>query len=246
MPLLVISILLQVALVVHIVKTGRNTTWIWIVMMLPVAGGIAYLLVEVLPSLSQSRTARTAKQKASQTVNPLKQLRDVAKNYNISDTVENTLALAEELEKKNMFEESVKLYQKCLKGSFEFDPDILHKLASAQFYASNFVAARSSLDVLIEKNPNYKNADAHLLYARCLDELNETDAAMHEYQALSEYYTGPEANYRFALMLINLNRGDEARHYLEAIMERAEQSPPHYAVLHKEWLSKTKNLIKTC
>ena len=37
MPLFILSILLQIALVVHIVRTGRNTTWIWIVVMLPLA-----------------------------------------------------------------------------------------------------------------------------------------------------------------------------------------------------------------
>ena len=49
MPLFILSILIQVALVIHIVKTGRSTTWIWIVVMLPVAGSIAYFVLEGLP-----------------------------------------------------------------------------------------------------------------------------------------------------------------------------------------------------
>ncbi len=57
MPILILSAILQVALVVHIIKTGRSTTWIWIVVMLPLAGSIAYLLLEVLPDLMAGRQA---------------------------------------------------------------------------------------------------------------------------------------------------------------------------------------------
>ncbi|OIO72489.1 MAG: hypothetical protein CO186_03685 [Zetaproteobacteria bacterium CG_4_9_14_3_um_filter_49_83] len=52
MPLIVLSVLLQVAFIVHIAKTGRSTYWIWIVLMLPLAGSIAYFIVELLPELT--------------------------------------------------------------------------------------------------------------------------------------------------------------------------------------------------
>ncbi|PCK07520.1 MAG: hypothetical protein COA42_13985 [Alteromonadaceae bacterium] len=31
MPLFILSLLFQVGFVIHIIKTGRSTTWIWIV-----------------------------------------------------------------------------------------------------------------------------------------------------------------------------------------------------------------------
>ena len=57
---LVATIALQVALVIHIIRTGRNQLWLWAVILLPVAGSIAYFIVEVLPGLMGSRTVRTA------------------------------------------------------------------------------------------------------------------------------------------------------------------------------------------
>lgn len=246
MPLIILSLIFQVALVIHIIKTGRDNSWIWVVAMLPLAGGIAYIVIELLPSFFRSKPAGKAKKKVDDVVSPNKALADAAKNFRISDTVENTLALAEELTNKNLHKEAANLYRDCLKGQFEHDPAIMTKLAFSLFSAGEYAGARRCLDDLIEFNPDYKNADAHLLYARCLDELNETEAAIHEYEALSQYYPGPESNFRFALMLINLNRADEARVYLEEILERAEHSASHYSVMHKEWLSKTKNLLKTC
>lgn len=246
MPIFIVSILLQVALVVHIVKTGRNTTWIWIVVMLPLAGSIAYLIVEVLPGVMQTRTARNAQKNVKRAIKPNQDLQQAARNFSISDTVENSIALADELANKRMHEEAAKIYKSCLRGTFEYDPSIMYKLACSLFESGEYAGAKRCLDELIDKNPDYKSADGHLLYARCLDEMNEVEAAVHEYEALSEYYPGPEANYRFALMLINHHRSDEARVYLESILERADKSPSHYSVLHKEWLTKTKNLLRAC
>ena len=48
-----------------------------------------------------------------------------------------------------------------------------------------------------------------------------------------------------SLMLADLNRVDEARAYLEEILLRADHSASHYSVLHKDWLTKSKNLLKT-
>lgn len=247
MPFFMLSIFVQVALVVHIFKNGKNTTWIWVVVGLPLAGSIAYIIVEVLlPILSGKRTGSKAARSTKILRNPNQSLKGARRRYTISDTVENATALADELVEQEKYAEAVELYRDSLQGSFKNDPAILNKLAFSLYLDSQYAQAKQCLDDLIEYNPDYKNADAHLLYARCLNELNETEAAIHEYEALSQYYPGPEANYRFALLLIDQQRLDDAREYLQSIMTRAEQSPPHYTTLHKEWLLKTKNLLRAC
>ena len=42
----------QIALVVHVLRTGRAIYWIYLIMFLPVIGSIAYFIVELLPDLS--------------------------------------------------------------------------------------------------------------------------------------------------------------------------------------------------
>ncbi|MEJ0008406.1 MAG: hypothetical protein WDM77_19110 [Steroidobacteraceae bacterium] len=54
---LALPIILEVLLVIHVLKTGRNTLWIWLIIFLPMAGGIAYVIVELIPELSRSRDA---------------------------------------------------------------------------------------------------------------------------------------------------------------------------------------------
>ena len=56
----VLSLVIQVLLIVHCIKTGRNTIWIWVLALLSYAGIIAYIAAELLPDLLGSRTARRA------------------------------------------------------------------------------------------------------------------------------------------------------------------------------------------
>ena len=51
MTYLIISIAIQVALIIHCVRTGRNMLWIWAIALLPLVGTIAYVLVEIVPAL---------------------------------------------------------------------------------------------------------------------------------------------------------------------------------------------------
>jgi hypothetical protein len=55
MWLLILSYLVQAALIVHVIKTGRNQLWIWVLLLLPGAGPIAYVAVELLPSMRSAR-----------------------------------------------------------------------------------------------------------------------------------------------------------------------------------------------
>src|SRR5208283_2170474 len=47
----ILSLLIQAGLIVHVIKTGRNTLWIWAIALLPAAGSAAYVVVELLPGL---------------------------------------------------------------------------------------------------------------------------------------------------------------------------------------------------
>ncbi len=240
MPLYIITVVIQVAFVIHILKTKRNTTWIWVVLVLPLAGSIAYFIMEILPGLTTSRTGRSAQRKVGELLNPNKGLKSATTNYSIVDTVENSVTLAEEFIDKKMFKEAKELYQKCLKGAHQDDPDILFGVAKSEFGLNNFKQTKSILDEVIEKNPDYKNPDAHLLYARSLEGLNEFELALPEYEVLDKYYLGAEATYRYAMLLKKLEKQEESMACFNKIIESSKISGKHYNMLNKEWITKTK------
>ncbi len=240
MPFFILSLIVQAALVIHILKTGRNTLWIWVVVLLPGAGSIAYFVLEVIPELLGSRTARRASRSVEQIINPNKSINAAAQDYALSDTVENSLNLAEECLSKGMYAEAKRLYEKALSGVHEDDPDIMFCLAKAEFSLSNFSESKRILVRLIEKNPDYKNQEAHLLFARNVEALGEVSQALEEYKVLAGYYSGAEAKYRYAALLREQGQTEKANALLVEIVQHSKMAGKHFRSLNKEWITLAK------
>ncbi len=240
MPFFVLSILIQACLVIHILKTGRPTIWIWVVVLLPMAGTLAYLVMEIIPDLMGTRTARRAVHNISRTLDPDKDLRRASFDLERADTIHNKMKLADEFLEREQFAEAKSLYENCLRGVHATDPLLMAGLAKAEFGLGEFANAKAVLDKLIETNPDFKNEDCHLLYARSLDILGDTAGAEHEYQALAKYYSGPEAKFRYALLCKRLAKNAEAKKLLDDILITFRTAGKHYEQLHKDWLARVK------
>ena len=52
-----IPLILDVILIVHVFRTGRERFWVFIIVFIPLAGCIAYVIVESLPGLIHGREA---------------------------------------------------------------------------------------------------------------------------------------------------------------------------------------------
>lgn len=242
-PFLGLSIIIGLIAIVHVIKTGRSQLWIMVLLAVPVFGAAAYFIVEVLPELRSGRGGQNVSRSVDKVLNPNRSLDDAKHEYEISNTVENTCNLADAYLLKDQYAEASELYRGVLTGLNENNPDILNKLASSEFGLGDFKSARSLLDRLIKYNPHYKNQDAHLLYARSLQELGENAEANEEYEALVKYYTGPEPAVRFGLFL--QAQGDEprAKELFSQVVKKSELSPSHYRKMHSQWIGQAKSML---
>ena len=129
----ILSIAIQVGLIVHVIKTGRNMLWIMALAFLPVVGSIAYVLAELLPELLGGRTARRAKSGVQRMMDPDRDLRRASAEVEISGNVDARRRLAEELLERRQVDAAIDVYQGGLRGIFEHDPTLLLGLARAYF-----------------------------------------------------------------------------------------------------------------
>ena len=122
MPFLLLTVALQVTAVVHLFRTGRNMTWLFLIILVPMVGCIAYFIIEVLPSLSQSPAARKALRRAQQAIDPNRALREGSLNYERSQNIESAARLAGELTKAGRHAEAIRICTEARTGLFEDDP----------------------------------------------------------------------------------------------------------------------------
>src|SRR3984957_12462840 len=239
---LALPILLEVLLVIHVLKTGRNTLWIWLIIFLPMAGCIAYLIVELLPELSRSRTVAATRRNVQHALDPHAQLRRFQDEAQVTQNVASSQRYAEELLRHNRFEEAAGIYRKILTGLYEHDPDLMLGLARAQFGGGDASAARATLDEAIGRNPQFRSPEGHLLYARALEAEGNAQKALAEYQVLATSYPGAEAAVRFAQLLKTQGRIEESRTVAKELLEQARIAPAHYRRAQRDWLDSAPRL----
>lgn len=244
MPALLI-VFIQVMCGIHAVRSGQERYWLYLIIGLPGLGCAIYALAVMVPDWLGSRDGRKLVRHAHDKVDPERHVRMLREELEITETSQNHVLLADELTRIGQHEEAAIHYQKALSGIFITDPDIMLKLAYAQLASRDALSCRNTLDDLIKHNPDFTSPDGHLLYARALQEMGETNKAEDEYRTLIEYYAGPEARFRYAELL--KDRGDfaDAKHQLETIALIARRSKPHYRKLHKAWLNKAKQALKS-
>jgi hypothetical protein len=246
--LFVLSGLLSLGLVVHCIKTGRNTIWVYVLiilmMSLPFVGPLLYAGVEILPDLLRSRGSRRAMRGIRTTLDPEGDLRRMENEMKVAGTVGARQRYADELVRLGRAAEALPIYQSSLTGVFADDPKLLLGYAHARFAAGDAAGARATLDELIQKNPDFKSPAGHLLYARALEAEGNTEKALSEYAALAEYFAGAEAGVRYAKLLGKAGQGPQARQVLEALLERARYAPAHYRKAQKEWLDEAEKELR--
>ncbi len=219
MPLLLLlELLVAVFLVNHVRQTGRPQYWYFIILAIPVVGPLAYLFFELLPELGDTRRGREAKRGIGDLIAPDREFNRLHDQAKTADTVETKQALAEECERKGMWREAIQIYTMAAQGIYADDPGLLTGLARAHLANGTARTALEVLERLRAAHPDLDHQEAHLTYARCLEELGRNGEAEMEYRSLSAYYIGLEARTRYGLALLKKGQPEQARGLFEQVV----------------------------
>lgn len=241
-----IPILISLGLIVHALKTGRNSIWVFLFVFTalnPVTSvlcWLAYFIVELLPEIMGSRTAKRAASGLLKTVDPQRDLREANQKLAVNDSVDSRRKLADQLRERGRFDEAIEHYRAAMSGIYAHEPLLMLGLAKAQFAKGQITETRQTLDELIANNPDFKSPEGHLLYARALEGEGNVDKALSEYKALSKYYSGAEAMYRHAALLNKQGQRAQAQQLLKELMANAELAGAVFRKENSEWLEAAK------
>lgn len=236
-------ILIAIACAVHVVRTGREIYWLMILFAFPGIGSIVYVITEILPGMMGSKTARSAHKAAQKALDPGREARDALHALEITRTPGHLRRAAEALIAAGRPGEALDLAQEAAQGAFAEDSAIQMTLARALFETGDMAGARDELVRLKEHHPDLRLPDGHLLYARTLEALGETDNALAAYCGAAEYYPGPEARARWALLLEQAGRADEAHQRWDEIVSAARIAPKHVRKLHRTWIDMARSRV---
>jgi hypothetical protein len=222
--LAILLAIIQFSFAFHALKTGRDQKWIWIIILAPVVGCLAYYFMEVFPHSREERQLRRRVHDIAKALNPDGELKRRTEEVTTNASVDNRARLGDECLEKGMFDEAIRLYEGCLEGPHADDARILFACARAYFYNGNHRQSEEILRRLAKAHPKFRRDEALLLEARVLEAIGETQRAVEIYGGLRERYVGFEAKFRYASLLKRLGREKEAAELFDFIVANARRS----------------------
>jgi len=229
-PLIGLSLVFSIALCVHVVRTGREMYWLFIILAFQPLGGIVYAIINVLPDIVGGSTARQITKAARETLDPNREYREAQQACDDTPTVRNQSRLAAAAMGLGKFDEAERLYAEAAHGIHAEDPALLLGRANALLELNRYAEALTVLEAL-GKDEAGRTPNASLALGRAYEGLGRVGEADVAYQWAAQRMPGFEGLARYAAFMARHGRRDEAQ---EAIAEMDKRLTKLAAQFRKE------------
>lgn len=230
------TLIIDLALAYHVIRTGRSFLWILAIGLLPPFSWIAYGIFAILPDMWSSAPARRFADNVVNVADPGRSFREKQRQVATVGSADAKRALADECIRMGRFADAVELYESAMSGPLgASDPTLLKGLARAKMLSGDGAAAEGLFQRLKDTDPAAFDADAELDYARALALQGKNDLAVRQYESVVPRYPGEEARCRFALLLEQLGQEQRAQQLFREILESVKGAPGYYRRRQAEW-----------
>ncbi len=234
-PLSIITLVAQLVTIIHAVKTGRTSPWLYIILFLPGIGCLAYLIVEILPTLSLSSGFAGIAQLFD---NPKSRIAKLEKELAFNTTVAHKVALADAYREVSEYQKAADMYMSCLEGIYKTDEGIQLKLAETYFAMEQYEKAKEILESLKKQRQGKFIPPELLLYAKCAEALGKFVEAESLYREAAMAYPGLEGNYRYCEFLRKQGKEDDVEQQVILARRKFDGMYPKFRRVEGEWMKK--------
>ncbi len=159
-----ILLAVQIGCFIHAIKTGRPFFWLWLLFMFPGIAVIAYLLIEVRPTMGKLDW-QSIRWKLSSPAERIRVRRDELQH---SNTIKNRYRLSDELIAAGNHEEACRVLTDGMCGVFADDAELMLKVAKTHLDCGRIDQARDLLSRLrplqgVDFQYEYQLAQARVL-----------------------------------------------------------------------------------
>jgi hypothetical protein len=229
-----LSLLISVALCVHVVRTNQQLYWVFLILFVPFLGSLVYLIAIVIPDLAGGTRAKRMGMAARDALDPMREYRQAKSATDDTPTVHNRMRLAAAAASLGRHSEAEQLYGEAMQGIHADDPALLLGRANALIELGRAAEALPLVEKLVEEQATRSPATA-LAQARVLEALGRYAEADAAYQWAAGRLPGLEALARYAAYLARVGRKDEAADNLAEIDRRIERANPQFRREGRAW-----------
>jgi hypothetical protein len=235
-----VTICLQIACVIHALKSGRPFYWFWIIIVFPLIGIAAYFLVEIRPNFRKInwnaiRWKFTA---------PEERIRVLRQNLDHSSTIRNRYRLADELSANGQSEMACQVLLDGKNGVYADDAELLLRIALCQLDCDR----PNDAHAILEQITPLQSADYQFQYklakARVLADSRATNAE-ESLKTLTSPHRNEGPHFYLAGYLIQCDRATEGKQILEDIFARFRRGTTVWRFQEQAWYQRAKTLYRS-
>jgi len=235
LPIFGLSLIFSVLLCVHVVRTGQQMYWLWIILAFPWLGALIYAAAVIAPEMFRGPTARRLGHGARQALDPTREHRTARIARDEAPTVANQLRLARAATALGRHDEAETLYGQAARGIHAEDPVLLLGRAVALIELGRFSEALPLLDLLGQDTDKGRSPAAALALGRTYEGLGRNAEAETAYQWAVERLPGLEALGRHAAFLARTGHRVEAKEAVDEMDRRIAKANPQFRREARGW-----------
>jgi hypothetical protein len=235
-PLFILLLIFSIVLCVHVVRTGQQMYWLWIILAFQGIGGLIYVIAVIIPSWTGGKTARRIGAAARETLDPERAYRNAKAAYDDTPTVANAMRLAAAASAHGRHAEAEALYAAAAQGVHAEDSAILLGHANALIELGRYAEALPPLQKVAElADKGLRTPQAALAEGRAYEGLGRLSEAQEAYEYAAGRLPGMEALARYAAFLAHVGRKAEAAEQLAEIDRRIRRADPYFRKEARAW-----------
>jgi len=227
-------LLIPVLLCVHVVRTGQQLFWIFVIVFLGPIGWLIYGAAVLLPDLFGGTRAKRMGMAARDALDPGREYRQARAAVDETPTVHNQMRLAAAAAHMGRWDEAEQLYGAAAQGIHADDPALLLGRANALIELGRAPEALPLVEKLVAEQAA-RNPSTALAQARVLEALGRFGEAEDAYQFAAGRLPGLEALARYAAFLAAIGRRQEAADNLAEIDRRLARANPQFRREGRAW-----------
>lgn len=227
-PGFLLSLVMAVLLCWHAVKTGRDSMWLWIILMLQPVGGLVYIALNIVPDVFGGRAARRVSRVARETLDPHREYREAKAACDDTPTVRNQSRVATAAAHLGKHAEAEALYREAAHGVHADDPVLLLGHANALLELHRPADALAVLERLGADEAHGRTPAAALALGRAYEDLGRIPEADTALQWASQRMPGFEGLARYAAFMARNGRRAEAKEAVDEMDKRLAKLKPQF------------------
>jgi hypothetical protein len=235
LPALLLTYLPSILCAVHAIRTGRNTMWIWLLVIAPGIGPLIYVIAELVPEWFGGRTANRVRAGLDKALAPDREYRTAKAALEDTPTAGNRLRLGHAAMALEKYDEAEAAFREAAIGQFADDPAILMGHAKALLELKRWDEALKRLEQVRAIGKEGETPDAALAFGRAYEGLGRFDEADGPYRFAADRSPGLESAARYVAFMARAGRTDDAKTGMAELERRFAKIPSHFRAEARKW-----------